>query len=225
MQTSHFLQKKSNWFLLIFTIGLFSLAGITSCKSGNSAKNPTCVKFTKAQVQKWVKSGFTDSANKDYITAVQFRTAYAFPGSIFQVYIIGQRKDGSFVNESLTELETIDTCKTAGKLSEYIFLGAIPATMSELGILNSTGQVNENFQFLKLVPYDYKDPTSHYDYLAYNITSITDGGKASMGTLENASVGLPCPPCPNCNKSSCPPPPTCDVCGPSITVDTIPNNP
>lgn len=224
MQTSKFAKQKRNWLLLSITILCF-LACITSCKHGKSAKNPTCVKFTKAHIQKWVAKGFTDSTNKDYITAVQFRTAYAFPGSIFQVYVIGQRKDGSFVNESLTELETIDTCKIAGKLSEFIFLGAIPATLSELGMLNSNGQVNDSLEFLQLSPYDYTDPKTHYDYLAYNITTIKKGGQTTMQNIQNAKIGLPCPPCPNCNKSACPPPPTCEVCGPSITVDTIPNNP
>ncbi len=225
MRTSQFFFRKNFWIFFSITIALFSLAGFTSCKPGKSAKNPTCVKFTKAQIQKWVTSGFTDSTKKDYITAVQFRTAYAFPESIFKVYVIGQRQDGTFVNESLTELESIDTCKTVAKLSEFIFFGAIPATMSELGILDSKGQVNDSLQFLKLDPYDYKDPTSHYDYLAYNITSIIQVGKATMETTQKASIGLPCPPCPNCNKSSCPPPPTCEVCGPSITIDTIPNHP
>jgi hypothetical protein len=220
MLTNQFSFIKSKWYLLPFAFLLFSLMVASSCNPGSNSKNPTCVKLTKAQFQKWVKSGYTNSKNKDYISAVQFRTAYAFPGTIFKVYVIGQRADGTFVNESLTELKTIDTCKTAGKLSEFIFLGTLPATIAELGVFNSDGNVIDSFEYLKMDPYNFNDPTSHYDYLAYNVSVVTKSAGRTTTAFAKAQIGLPCPPCPNCNPSACPKPPTCITCGPDATDST-----
>lgn len=211
--------KKSNWLLLPLAIAAFSLLMITSCCRKKSTF-PTCVKLTKAQIQKWVKEGYTDPANKNYMLSVRFKTAYASPGGVFRVFVTGLRKDGSLINESLTELTPVDTCnKEHIKLSDFIFTGTNPANLSDLGIVQSNGKIIDSLQFLQLAPFNYTDPVTKYDFLAYDIFTVKKGGVISNSLVPR--VGLPCPPCPNCNASSCPPP--CTSCG-SIA-DSTANNP
>ncbi len=218
MQTSHLSFKKSIW-LLPLAIAAFSLVIILSWSCGKKAKSPTCVKLTKAQIQKWVNKGYTDSTKPNYMASMQFKTAYAFPGSVFRVFVIGARKDGSLINESLTELTPVDTCnKSHIKLSTYIFTGLNPADFYQLKILKSNGKIIDSLKYLQLEPFTFTDPTTHFDILAYNNSVVKEGGIILKYTAKGDQV-LPCPPCAYC-KDPCPPPTGCVApCNP-IKIDT-----
>ncbi len=218
MQKSKHASKANIW-LLPFAITLIFVSVISSCKSGKKPAYPTCVKLTKAQVQNWVKKGFTDSSSADYMMIVRFKTAYAFPGTGFRVYAIGQRKDGTFIDGSLTELTAVDTCnKKHINLSEYIFTGTNPIRLSDLNIVKKDGKINDSLRFLQMIPYTYTDPITHYSFLAFDING-TGENNTTIFYLKNP---LPCPPCPNCPKYACPPPPTCESCGTDSTESITP---
>lgn len=225
MQTKQFALKKGTWQYLPIIIAVLSLVIISSCKGGKKSKNPTCVKLTKEQVQNWVKKGYTDTANIDYMPVLRFTTAYAGPGAEFRVFVIGQRKDYSLITESLTELKPVDTCdKKNIKLTDYIYSGTIPVDLRDLNILNPNGKVKDSLQYVSLFPYDWADPKTKINFLAYDFTVMMNGGVIIRPLTAEKGVGLPCPPCPNCPVGGCPKPPTCEICGPSAT-DTIPNSP
>lgn len=226
MQTNHFLFKKSSWLLIVLTITTVLMMAISSCgKGGKKSKNPTCVKLTKEQFQKWVKKGYTDPASKDYMTAIRFTTAYAGPGAVYRVYAIGQRKDYTLINESLTELSALDTCnKKHIELSDFIYTGTIPVDLNDLKILKPGGKLNDSLQYISLRPYDWFDTKIKYNFIAYDFSVIMTGDVIVKPLMAEKGIGLPCPPCPNCPVGGCPKPPTCEICGPSST-DTIPNSP
>jgi hypothetical protein len=185
---------------------------LPSCKNTNHSQFPTCVKLTKTQIKEWIKKGYTDPINPDFIKSVRFKTAYAFQGSVFRVFVIGLRKDGSIVDESLTELIPIDTCNREHiKLSPFIFTGTNPADLADLEIVKKNGQLIDSLEYLKLEPYNYTDTASRFDLLAYRVSTITERGY-EIQNAKSGKVGLPCPPCPNCNQTSCPA--SCNgVCG------------
>jgi len=190
--------------LLQLLIAISWLA-LLSCNPGKQSKVPTCVKLTKAQIQKWVTKKYTDPTNPNHMTSVQFTTAYAGPGAIFRVYVMGVRADGTPIPESLTELTPVDQDACNIKLPDFLLLGTIPRKLSELNILKSDGGVMDSLEYLKLVPVEYTDPSTKYQFMAYESYHIKTGGitlKVEGGVLP------PCPPCPNC-IAPCPPPTSC----------------
>jgi hypothetical protein len=222
MQKSQFSFKKNFWLLPVIVAAFFIVTD-TSCKPVKKSNIPTCVKITKAQLQKWVDKGYTDRGNKDYIKIVRFKTAYAFPGTGFRVFVIGQRRDGSLINESLTELTPVDTCdKVHIKLSDFIFTGTNQSVWSDMKVLKSNGTLIDSLMYLKLTPFDYNDSATKLNFLAYDFYLVKTGGVIigpSLKTPTTQGSTLPCPPCPNCK--ACPPPLECTNCNP--TLDTIQN--
>ena len=86
MQKKQFSFNKTTW-LWLPLIAIFSMAVISSCKCKKKPQYPSCVQLTKAQIQKWVDKGYTDSTKADYMIALQIKTAYAFPGTVFRYFI------------------------------------------------------------------------------------------------------------------------------------------
>jgi hypothetical protein len=222
MQKSQFSFKKNAWLFLIIAAAFFVVTD-SSCKSGKKSKVPTCVKMTKAQLQKWVKNGYTERGNKNYAYLIRLKTTYAFPGTGFSVFVMGQRRDGSLIDESLTELTPVDSCdKVHIKLSDFIFTGTNQSVWSDINVLNSNGTLIDSLEYLKLTPFDYKDSATKLNFMAYDFNVIKTGGVIMVKTATSPtiqSVSLPCPPCPNCK--ACPPPMDCTNCNP--TVDTTRN--
>jgi hypothetical protein len=202
--------------LLTLIVAAFSMVIISSCND-KSSNDPVCVKFTKAQIQKWIDKGYINRLDLNPMVSVRFTTAYAGPGTVFRVYITGVRKDGSIIKESLTELTPVDSCtKDHIKLSEFIFIGTNPADLSQLGILDKDGKIVDGLEYLQMTPFDYTDPKTKYDFLAYENSIKKGDGTTMMRPLIHSDQILPCPPCPNCPPSSCPKPPTCENCGASL---------
>jgi hypothetical protein len=211
MQKDQFSFNKSIGLLMIL-VAAFSMVIISSCKDKIS-KVPTCVKLTKAQIQKWVDKGYTDTTKPNYMSSLRFKTAYAFPGTPFGVFVIGVRKDGKVIEESLTKLTPVDTCKKDHvELSDYIFTGMIPVDLVDLKILQGDGKkVTDSLENVVLQPYDWSDPNTHFNFLAYHFSIFKKGGvviKPEVTTTMALKIGLPCPPCPNC-PNPCPPPAGC----------------
>ena len=220
MQKNSFAFKKIIW-LLSLIIAVISLLSFSSC-NGKKAKDAACVKLTKAQIQKWINKGYTDTTKPNYIASLRFQTAYAGPGTVFRVFVIGQRKDGSLVNESLTELAPVDTCnKSHINLPAFIFVGTVPADWSDLGVLKNDGKVIDSLEYLQMTPYAYLDPGSKFKLLAYTPYIIKKGGVKSAPELKAYDL-LPCPPCPNC-KEPCPPPEGCIAPCTQASIDTTDN--
>jgi hypothetical protein len=200
----HYIFKKNLLPLVFLFIMVSVAAGIFSCKNGKqsltNSTSVTCVRLTKDQLQQWVNAGYTDSTKPNYIVAVRIKTAYAGPGTEFRVYAVGQRKDGSLIDSSLTELNTADSCGQIS-LSEFVFTGSCFADFKKMHIWKPNGTVNDSLKYIKLTPYSYSDTSAHIDLLAYNAESVgipTGFGGNMKSTLP------PCPPCPSCTVY-CPP--------------------
>ena len=205
MQKSQ-IPRNSHRALIFAVLGCFLMLAFTSCGSGKESKNPTCVKLTKAQIQKWVKKGYTNPTNPDYMTSLRFTTAYADPGAVFKVFVMGVRTNGDSIPETLTELTPVDTDNCKIKLSTYIFSGVNPFDFSELHILKEDGTIIDNLEYLKLVPFDYYEPKSEFNFVAYTPYVIKKGGITSQLLDSAGSIinFLPCPPCLYCKVTSCP---------------------
>lgn len=204
MQSRFFTRNQNPFFpFALLIIGVFLLTFL-SCKPGKQSRNPTCVKLTRAQIQKWVNKKYTDPTNPNHMTSLEFTTAYAGPGAIFSVYVMGVRNDGTRIPESLTELTPVDKDVCTVKLSDFLLVGTIPRKLSELNILKNDGTIIDSLEYLKLVPVDFKDPTTKLYFLAYDNYNIKKGGV----TFKYTEVLPPCPPCPNC-IAPCPPPRSC----------------
>lgn len=224
MQLRFFTRNQPSFFpFALLIIGAFLLT-LLSCSSGKHSKIPTCVKLTRSQIEKWVKKGYTDPTNPNYMTSVEFTTADAGPGAVFRVFVIGVRGDGTRIPESLTELTPVDKDACVIKLSDFLLIGTIPRRLSDLQILKKDGNIIDSLEYLKLVPVDYEDPTTKYQFLAYENYNIMTGGviRNVLDTVGYKIVLPPCPPCPNC-IAPCPPPRSCvgTPCEPVFSVDSL----
>jgi|GEM_PF-3414922 len=212
MQSRQFTIKKKIW-LLPFAMAVITLMVFSTCKRKKGNSDPTCVKLTKKQIQKWVDKGYTNPKDTNYMASVEFHTAYANPGDVFRVFAIGRNAKGDLMSKTLTELTPVDSCiKSHIHLKKYIFIGAVPATLDELEILDGIN-VKANLEYLRMLPYTEYEARSKFDMLAY-----TGFVHAKLTSKRLYRLALPpCPPCPNC-KGPCPPPTSCP---PGCVDDTI----
>lgn len=195
----------------LIIIALFMVT-LLSC-NGKGAKEPTCVKLTRAQLQKWADKGFIKYGQ---VNIIRLKVAYAWPGSAYKVYAVVQTaENGSMINESLIELKPLDSClkdhKGHIKLDDYASSGTIPANLEDWDIWKKDGskKINDSLDYIQLEPYDY--PYRELRLMALHDYKVKKGGIRTpvLHPMINKVDGLlPCPPCPNC-KQPCPPPSSC----------------
>ena len=192
---------------------------IVSC-NGKNVKSPTCVKLTKAQIQKWVNKGYLNPQDSGI---VRLKAAYAWPGTFYKVYAGVQKADGSLIQESIIALTPVDTCKDHVNLNEFVFSGTLQVSVADWNIWKTNGgkSLNDSLAYIQLDPYTYNYQT--LPLLAFQDYVVSkDGSRIQVLHMAKTDGILPCPPCPNC-KTPCPPPSTCLAPCDAMMTDTTDN--
>jgi hypothetical protein len=199
MQKKPLYSRKFTVKALSFLIVFYSLFILASCGNNDKKAEPVkgvmqtqtvssqmnCVILTKAQVQTWVDSGWTNPVNPNKITKLllQFYTAdaslensnmqlIAYPGqSITTVQINGKQTLG------------IDTTCVPKTLTGSVIFGNNEVSLASLKILKSDGTLTD-FDYIRFVPQQSYPP-----YVNFKVEIVKLGAE-----MQDGGGTWPCPP-------------------------------
>ncbi|GEM_PF-1195723 len=156
-----------------------------------------CVIMTKAQVQKWVDSGWTNPANSNTLVKrilLQFYSANGGnAGKNMQLYAIPSR---TYTNVYLHGRETlqIDTTCTPVDLSGPVALANNYVGFSALGITNADGSLKD-FDFIRFKP---RVSQQYAPYLVFDVEVVKIVDSKETLLFSDTEGTDPCPPyCPD----------------------------
>lgn len=148
----------------------------------------SCLKLTKAQIQTWVDSGWTNPNSEGAINEI-----------LFQFYSPDVALSSSNLDLIAMPGSSISTVKKTGKLTLGIdstctslsvsggaILSNIQAMISSVDIFNNDGTL-KNFDYLRLTPVRYSKDN---DYISFNMQVISNGAPTGGAAVQLA----PCPP-------------------------------
>lgn len=205
MKKNHLLLKKSYHPAIIILVTCFAMFTGTSCKNKKdktveswpteSTFKMNCVRLTKAQVQEWVDSGWTNPANANRIKVIlfQFFTLNASGANSNMQQLSYPGKSLSEIKPNGMDTLAIDTVCAAKTISGSAVLGNNMIYLSTLKIIKADGTLTD-FDFVRFIP-----STRFAPYLSYTVEIVRNGVAEKLTDDEGTN---PCPP-----PQYCPPPP------------------
>src|ERR1700676_3119058 len=190
MQSNQSLFRKGFLSLLIQLLAVFIIVAVSSCKNTGKKSGPSitssdslgfrmnCVRLTKAQIQAWVDSGWTNPSNSNRIKRLllQFYSASAenatqnmqlitYPGKSFlDVYMSGK------------DYLAIDTSCVPKTLSGPVVVANNSLEFDSLKITNPNGTLKD-FSFIRLKPAEQFPP-----YINFQIEVVRIVGTGEIVT-------------------------------------------
>ncbi|MEQ1675406.1 MAG: hypothetical protein ABL876_01820 [Chitinophagaceae bacterium] len=181
---------------LLLVIVVSSVVFFNACKDGGTPSGGgaprvfklNCVTLSRAQVQAWVDSGWTNPNNPDRITKLLFQF-YSQNGTMANSnmqLVVYPGKTLDDVHITGKALLSIDTTCASYSLSGTAIFSNNEFSLEKLGILNPDGTLND-FDYIRFTPEQYpKNP----DYLNYKIEVVRKG----TPTEVEGDGTWPCPP-------------------------------